>query len=129
MYDLELEDARRYGFKRSRGGSGGVGPFGGGDMNRKRQVMQSMYKPQNMAIGLTMGMTAVFFFKSFCNTKNEDTEHDLRTGNKALVEAWKNPDSGQWEQPAPWSEKYQKLKPKIELVPRDIVRKAQRSQQ
>ena len=43
-------------------------------------------------------------------------------GKKKLVEAWKNPKTGQWEQPAPWSKSFQQLNPKIHMVPRENVR-------
>jgi curved DNA-binding protein CbpA len=43
--------------------------------------------------------------------------------HEPLVEAWKNPKSGYWEQPAPWDPDYQKLQPKLEMVPRGIVRR------
>lgn len=39
------------------------------------------------------------------------------------VEAWKNPTTGLWEQPAPWDPLYRQLKPELELVPREKVRR------
>jgi hypothetical protein len=41
----------------------------------------------------------------------------------SLVKAWKNPNTGRWEQPAPWDPLYRKLNPKLELVPREKVRR------
>ena len=38
-----------------------------------------------------------------------------------LVEAWKNPSTGRYEQPAPWDKEYQKIKPKLQMVPREKV--------
>lgn len=40
-----------------------------------------------------------------------------------LVQAWRNPESGNYEQPAPWDPLYRKLNPTLELVPRDQVKK------
>lgn len=45
-----------------------------------------------------------------------------RLRNDEVVEAWKNPDTGFWEQPAPWDPTYRRLQPKLELVPRHQVR-------
>lgn len=43
-------------------------------------------------------------------------------GPDDVVEAWKNPNTGFWEQPAPWDPTYRRLQPKLELVPRRQVR-------
>lgn len=42
------------------------------------------------------------------------------------VQAWLNPESGAYEQPAPWDPLYRKLNPTLELVPRDQVKKRHR---
>lgn len=38
-----------------------------------------------------------------------------------LVAAWRNPRTQRWEAPAPWDPDYQKLKPKIEQIARNLV--------
>ena len=43
--------------------------------------------------------------------------------HSGVVEAWKNPKTGQWEQPAPWDPLYRQLQPKLELIPRERVRR------
>ena len=40
---------------------------------------------------------------------------------EALVEAWKNPTTGRFEQPAPWDKEYQRIQPKLTKVPREKV--------
>jgi curved DNA-binding protein CbpA len=42
---------------------------------------------------------------------------------KSMIEAWHNPRTNQWEQPAPWDPVYRRLQPKLQLVPRDKVRR------
>jgi curved DNA-binding protein CbpA len=49
----------------------------------------------------------------------------VREGNDR-VQAWKNPETGRYEQPAPWDPLYRKLNPTLELVPRDHVMKRHR---
>ena len=39
-----------------------------------------------------------------------------------LVQAWRNPTTGQYETPAPWDPIYQKLQPELQYVPRNQVR-------
>jgi curved DNA-binding protein CbpA len=42
------------------------------------------------------------------------------------VQAWLNPETGNYEQPAPWDPVYRKLNPTLELVPREQVKKRHR---
>ena len=42
------------------------------------------------------------------------------------VQAWRNPESGNYEQPAPWDPVYRKLNPTLELVPREQVKRRHR---
>jgi len=125
LYDFELKETRRFGFDRShRTGGGGTdaygrgrGPGGSGGSYGVVHI-----RPRNMILGVTIGLTAVAFLKTFARRdESGNSEHNQRTGEKALVEAWKNPDTGRWEQPAPWSEKYRKLQPTIHMVSRDQV--------
>ena len=39
----------------------------------------------------------------------------------AMVQVWLNPQSGQYETPAPWDPIYQQLQPELQYVPRNQV--------
>lgn len=89
--------------------------------------VETAYKPRNILTGVALGIGVVTAYQFISNnTTNTDTPSSNNTTNHTntnnLVEAWKNPKSGQWEQPAPWDETYRTLKPTLQLVPRDKVR-------
>lgn len=142
MYDLELNDWNKFGqHRRQPGGGGGFGGGGFGQSqnsntdifgNRRtgsggfHSFAEGIFKPRNVVIGVTLGLIAVSTFKSVLGIE-KDVQHAEKSniigdGKKKLVEAWKNPKTGQWEQPAPWSKTFQQLKPEIHLVPRKDVR-------
>lgn len=51
-----------------------------------------------------------------------DTKVERRDAvSNPLVAAWHNPRTQRWEAPAPWDPDYQKLKPKIEQIARNLV--------
>ncbi len=135
-YDLELDEWKKFGrHRRPFPGSSGGGSHGNTDIfgNRRSQssygkfhILEGIYKPKNMIIGLTLGLIAVSTVKSVLGIK-DDVKHSQKgasigDGKKELVEAWKNPKTGQWEQPAPWSKTFQKLNPEIHMVKRADVR-------
>mmetsp|Transcript_15441 Transcript_15441/g.23254 ORF Transcript_15441/g.23254 Transcript_15441/m.23254 type:complete len:204 (-) Transcript_15441:1668-2279(-) len=135
-YDLELDEWKKFGRHRRPQHPGNGGPGSGNtDIfgNRRSQssygkfhILEGIYKPKNMIIGLTLGLVAVSTVKSVLGIK-DDVKHSQKAsivgdGRKELVEAWKNPKTGQWEQPAPWSKSFQKLNPKIHMVNRADVR-------
>jgi curved DNA-binding protein CbpA len=79
--------------------------------------------PRNLLIGGMLGVVGVTLLKTMLPSKDEDdaSDHMARTGQRKLVEAWKNPTTGRWEKPKPWDPTYQKLQPVLQLVPRDKV--------
>lgn len=139
-YDLDLNDWNRFGQYRRRGHPGSGGGFGhhaaeghhahsgGGGYSNFHRFLDGIYKPKNMVVGLTLGFIAVSTVKSIFGiehvAQHADKKRIVGDGKKKLVEAWMNPKTGQWEQPAPWSKTFQELKPEIQLVPREQVRPA-----
>jgi len=79
-------------------------------------VLDGIYKPRNLLFGLTIGFITIGTVKSYFAVEKDQK---ATTGKKSLVEAWKNPSTGFWELPAPWDPTYQKLKPQLQLVPRE----------
>jgi len=79
--------------------------------------------PRNVFIGSMIGLASVAIINMIIPTvdKDEGSNWKSKTGQKKLVQAWKNPNTGLWEPPKPWDATYQRLKPKLELVPRDKV--------
>ena len=79
--------------------------------------------PRNVFIGSMIGLASVAIINMIIPTvdKDEGSNWKSKTGQKKLVQAWKNPNTGLWEPPKPWDATYQRLQPKLELVPRGQV--------
>ena len=79
--------------------------------------------PRNLFIGGVLGFAGVTILRMIMPTKDEDegSAWKSKTGQKKLVDAWKNPTTGRWETPKPWDPVYQKLQPTLQRVPRDQV--------
>lgn len=134
-YDLELNEWKKFGQHRRRpGGHGGFGnnntdAFGNrraGSSYGKLHILEGIYKPKNMIIGVTLGLIAVSTIKTVLGIEGDVNHAEKKKivgdGKTKLVEAWMNPKTGQWEQPAPWSESFRQLNPKIHKIPRKDVR-------
>lgn len=130
-FDLELEEFKRFGKIRHAKGQGGhanSGPFGqrqSTGMAYRFHVLDGIYKPRNMLIGLTLGFATVATIKSLLGMEEEKSvmQRNIKEDGKAkLVEAWYNKEKRQWEQPAPWSKSFREQNPEIHLVPREKVR-------
>ena len=78
------------------------------------------FRPGIVFAGVTIGFTVIQFLR--------ETDRDNKTSweDTKMVEAWKNPTTGQWETPAPWNPMYRKLKPELHLVPRKDVKQGSR---
>jgi curved DNA-binding protein CbpA len=124
LYDQGLEERRRYGGMDRMDRSGPE--FGGPERGPRQQntkgmrgVLETIYRPRNLFIVgplvLFTAVTAANYFKKEGTAEN----------TTKMVEAWKNPQTGQWEQPAPWDpayREYRKRNPELDLVPRSQVR-------
>eukprot|EP00536_Pseudo-nitzschia_multiseries_P000640 jgi/Psemu1/300241/fgenesh1_kg.8_\ len=80
--------------------------------------METLTNPRYFMVGL-IGFGGVAVLGSLLGgVSSKRPEYHYK---EPLVEAWKNPLTGRYEQPAPWDKEYQRIKPKLELVPRDKV--------
>lgn len=102
------------------------GMYGGGDIRRPgarpnaggmNMAMQTLSNPRYWAFGIV-----VFGMASLLGTMTSKRPEVNLHGNH-MIEAWMNPKTKQWEQPAPWDPFYRKLQPKLEMVPRQKVRR------
>jgi len=120
IYDLEMLDPIRSELRRNRGygrnTAGAQGPVH--HVNFMHAFFDGMARPRNIALGLTIGVGTMVALK-YALSGNEN-----RVGNDkpAMVEAWFNPETRQYEPPAPWDPTYRKLKPPLKFVPRQDVR-------
>jgi curved DNA-binding protein CbpA len=83
--------------------------------------LQTIFRPRNMLLG-SLGVYATVVTARHVFHLNEKP---VREG-KEFVQAWKNPQTGEWEQPAPWDPLYRRLKPTLEMVPRGDVKSRRR---
>lgn len=130
-YDRELVERamwrQRPGYHRPPPGQGGDW-YGGDNMRRPtgrehrrgmNVAMETLQNPRYMLMGVA-GFVGVFALASFLGgvSSRQPTYH-----HSPMVEAWLNPKTGRWEQPAPWDPAYRQLQPKLELVPREKVQR------
>lgn len=78
----------------------------------------TVFRPRNMVLGSIAVYTTVTTARYLFDLNDKP----LATPNKPMVQAWKNPQTGEWEQPAPWDPTYRRLKPRLTFVPRDEVK-------
>lgn len=87
-------------------------------------LFYTMFRPRNLILGplcffgLVAGLQYVF------GTTTNDKQRNLLRSHPSnqLVQAWHNPRTGEWEQPAPWDPVYRQLKPDLQMIPRRQVR-------
>lgn len=121
VYDARLREASPFGRGLHRQGAtaapwprhGAAAPTEGLPL-----FFHTLMRPRTFVLG-TMAVIAIGYVTTSSDKRN------LQDG-KDLVQAWKNPKTGRYEQPAPWDPTYQQLKPTLELVPRDEVRRRHR---
>lgn len=101
----------------------GFRPHNNSSMGGVERVLDVVFRPRNMMLG-SFGLLAFVYFASYFGKNEDNNEEKLlrRRVSNHLVQAWKNPQSGHWEQPAPWDPLYRQLKPNLEYVPREQVR-------
>ena len=122
IYDMEMMDGLRWQIHRNRDVADS------GFRHKAKRPMEhasfmhaffdGMGRPRNIAMGLTIGISAVMTMK-FAFGRDELPPVPDRT---ARVEAWYNPETNQWEPPAPWDPNYRRLRPTLQFMPRDQVR-------
>jgi curved DNA-binding protein CbpA len=121
-YDRQLQEEIMWGNRRRSGGFSHDG-FSRSNIKRPKPgmhvAMETISNPRYIMMGMvTFGGIAMLgsIMGTFSSKRPEYHYHE------PLVEAWKNPQTGRWEQPAPWDPIYRQLKPKLEMVPREKVR-------
>jgi len=127
-YDRELVERAMWRQRPGYRPPGQGGDWYGGDNLRRPAghkrgmhiAMETLQHPRYILMGIA-GFGTVFMLASFLggmSSRQPEYQH-----HSTLVEAWMNPNTGRWEQPAPWDPVYRKLHPKLELVPREKVRR------
>jgi curved DNA-binding protein CbpA len=123
-YDRQLAEELLW--KSRGGGPNSNRPFGGNPRQRPPKpaghvVMETLTNPR-YALYAMAGVGGVALLGSLLGNLSSKRPEYHHHGS-ALVEAWKNPVTGRFEQPAPWDKEYQRLKPKLVMVPREKVSK------
>lgn len=129
IYDLELEEFRKFGRYRRQGKTGGTRSGPGNTqtpngMAYRFHVLDGIYKPRNLILGLSLGFATVAFLKASLGIQRDEStrlKNKKEDGKKKLVEAYYNSKLKRWEKPTPWSKSFRELNPEIKLVPRDQV--------
>jgi curved DNA-binding protein CbpA len=126
VYDSQLRRNIVYPGHVPHGGFGNVGrtsrPGPGVATTPSQIFISNIMRPRSFAIGtfaILVGAYALSFFGE------KDTTGLHRDGSQ-LIKAWKNPKTGQYEQPTPWDPEYRRLNPILEEVPRHLVQKRNR---
>lgn len=128
-YDRQLLDASMW----RRPSPTGGGFYGGDNIRRPgarppprgmHVAMQTISHPRYIVLGIVAFGSLAALLGSF-TSKRPDVQ--LHGHGASMIEAWHNPSTKQWEQPAPWDPLYRKLQPQLKFMPREKVR--QRSMQ
>jgi len=82
-------------------------------------ILDTMFRPRNLILGPIALFSAVSAIQYALGI--DDNSKRIVSDGKNEVQAWKNPETGRYETPAPWDPVYRKLKPTLESVPRDQV--------
>ncbi|CAJ1940719.1 unnamed protein product [Cylindrotheca closterium] len=105
----------------------GGGMYGGDNIRRPgarthaggmNMAMQTLSNPRYWAAGIVIFGSLAALMGTMTSKRPEVHLH-----GSPVIEAWLNPKTKQWEQPAPWDPVYRKLQPKLEMVPRHKVRR------
>lgn len=126
MYDLHVEGAMRFGGFRSDGGTYQRPPRQPGQ-DRLHRILDKVFHPRIVFLSLTLGVGTLCVARSYLRYDDQQDRIKKDNGGRAMVEAWKNPKSGQWELPAPWDPHYKKLQPTLQFVPREQVKGIEQS--
>lgn len=126
-YDLRQQEHTWY-EPRGGGGGGGFGSYSahahpsheGPKATGVYKVLETMFRPRNFLGGIVIGIGSFLAWQSYLNQHRSKQLLEYRQG-APMVEAWKNPTTGQWEQAAPWDPTYRRLQPTLQLVPRNQV--------
>ena len=82
-------------------------------------IMETLTNPRYAVLGMATVGGVAFLGSLLGNATSKRPE--FHHHGSPLVEAWKNPATGRFEQPAPWDKEYQRIQPKLVMVPREQV--------
>jgi curved DNA-binding protein CbpA len=87
-------------------------------------ILVQLCHPRNLILGPVALFISVSAIQYLFGMDDEERRHKQPFVSKGepLVQAWKNPTTGQFETPAPWDPVYRQLQPELQYVPRDQVR-------
>jgi curved DNA-binding protein CbpA len=137
-YDAELALSGRLGLRgvhrRGNGGTGfGPRPLRGANFffasSSPRPpaglplFFHTLLRPRSVALGAAAALAGAWLYDKGDGRRRGREDDDEGNG---LVRAWMNPETGGYEQPAPWDPVYRRLDPPLVLVPRDQVKKRHR---
>lgn len=88
--------------------------------NGFQEFILTVFRPRNFVLGSIAIYTTVVTARHVLGLQPQ--QQQVLQHDKALVQAWKNPQTGEWEQPAPWDPAYRRLKPHLTMVPRNQVK-------
>lgn len=133
QYDRKMQEASMWRPNHPRGYDGGA--YGGGGFRRPPNnfsggsgssssgiSLKSMLHPRYMLF-LGVGFASVFMIGSSHLSGSNSSDRRRLGSSTDMVEAWLNPATGNYEQPAPWDPAYRKLNPTLQLVPREQVKR------
>ena len=121
-YDRQLQDASMWRRPGARGGyydSGNIPRPGTRNPSGLHVAMETLSNPRYIIFGLVAFGSFAAILGNFTSKRPQVQLHH----SSPTVFAWKNPNTNEWEQPAPWDPLYRKLNPKLELVPREKVKR------
>mmetsp|Transcript_6173 Transcript_6173/g.15264 ORF Transcript_6173/g.15264 Transcript_6173/m.15264 type:complete len:193 (-) Transcript_6173:414-992(-) len=117
-YDRRLAEERLWRQTTDHRGFGGTDQWNPRRASRSRPPVGRMVAdPRYLLLGVA-GLGGVALVGSLLGglTSKRPEYH-----GSSLVEAWKNPATGRFEQPAPWDKEYQRLRPELVMIPREKV--------
>ena len=117
-YDLELSEFGSSHFHKGQGQPNH--DFGQGHRRQRNPPNSTFYirglpiRPGLIFAGVCLGSLVIGF------TKDDSQRGSF--GDKKLVQAWKDPKTGEWHTPAPWDPVYRSLNPELQLIPRSNIK-------
>lgn len=101
-----------------------------GSYNASTPWVIHLFRPRNLILGpilLYVGVSTIQYMFGIESSTIEMNKKLFTHDDKApMVQAWLNPQSGQYETPAPWDPIYQQLQPELKYVPRNQVQSRSR---
>ncbi|KAL7581290.1 hypothetical protein ACA910_006057 [Epithemia clementina (nom. ined.)] len=110
----------------------GGGYYRNSNVSGFEQTLQDILRPRHLVLGVIGIFVLANVAKQFETDKDGDSQMSqpsapYRRLSNPMVQAWMNPLTKQWEQPAPWDPTYRRLRPKLELVSRELVKSRSQS--